>query len=384
MKRKYQPGSSGCEEPTNVRRICILVVHGIGQQRRGECARALAATMHRVCARQCSTFAITPLATEGSESGPAASFAVGFSSHENLQIDFHELYWGPLACSRVRASQMARWLMAVGLKLCCLLVAGRLCRKTVWDVCQFLVAAGAAFMAALVMLHTAAGLVSGAALCLFLLLCTYWNFAENYLADVMRYFCVNEYDKSYRVRRRIQRAGGAKLLQVLGDQRYDSVIPVAHSLGTVILADVLKSARARAMQHSSHRVIWTKLAGLVTMGTPLQKCCLLRLGDARPLTSVGESIAVRAWINLFYQNDPVADVIQFASSDGYGIRNVRLRAGFPLLCHTHYWSEERVGELLLEMCWDRSASGLECANSLTQAVGNSANHGSDYEHGKPT
>jgi hypothetical protein len=345
-------GSKTNGEPT--RRFAVLVVHGIGQQRRGECAGALAQNIYRALCQDENVDAITPphVAMQGREKIQRigilrrGSKAATAGRAQSIEIDLHEFYWGPLACSHVSLLELATWAAAHGARFVRCVLTGGTSRKAVFDGAQIVAVGCAGWLLTSAAVHQFAGL-SLYALILAAWLLVVYGFMENYLADVLRYFCVSEYRTHYRVRRRIQRAGLRKLRELLctqGVNQYDDVMIVAHSLGTVVAVDLLRRWPTLVAPGSSSR-----LRSLITLGSPLSKCACLKLGDEAPTSSLPRSMmrTIR-WTNIYYALDPVADALSGVREFGVAIHDVSLHARMPFLCHMKYWSDARVARLLID------------------------------------
>lgn len=327
-----------------IRNVCVLVVHGIGQQRRGECAAALARSCFRSCIRDPRVDAVSPLVTGVKREAPAHSFLLSSPAYGNERIDFHELYWGPLACTEMKLGRLLLWTCSVVARFTWQTLRQRVCTKMRVDALQFIGSAAVAVALATLIYHYASGVCTVASLMGALLLCVYWSFAENYMADVPRYLCTSEYDRNIRVRRRVQRAGVAKLRRLLqGARRGDVVLCVAHSLGTVVALDVLQLTRAKVSDEE-----WDRMRALVTLGSPLHKCEVLGLGDEIFGCTVADCVAGKHWVNCYYWNDPVADELESCSRFARCVADVRLRGGWPMACHLAYWTDARVAEIVMQ------------------------------------
>jgi hypothetical protein len=137
-----------------------------------------------------------------------------------------------------------------------------------------------------------------------------------------------------------------------GGSTYDAVVFVAHSQGTVIVADYLRLARRRG---------WLARAAppvhLMTMGSPLRQLyerCFPALYDwvgHEPLSDRLEELQLASWANLYRSGDYIGRSLCFAP-EGERMREACIGIG----AHTHYWDEtaRAVGEEL-----DRRLLGLQ-------------------------
>lgn len=178
-------------------------------------------------------------------------------------------------------------------------------------------------------------------------------FAVHYLGDVVRYAGAGPYTRHARVRHRVVQQGTRAVRQLVvrrGERParlpYNEVVLCAHSLGSVVAADVLAGCSAFPWWRSRARL----RVRLITLGAPLAKFGFFDLQSA--LGASGRQVqqlsgmATRGelqWTNLWYACDPVADRL-----DGTGVvvQDVRIGCGWPLWCHLDYWRGQAVGELL--------------------------------------
>jgi len=118
-----------------------------------------------------------------------------------------------------------------------------------------------------------------------------------------------------------------------GGPTYDAVVFVAHSQGTMIVADYLRLGRHRG---------WLAKAALpvhlMTMGSPLRQLyerCFPALYDwvgREPLTDRLEELQLASWTNLYRSGDYIGRALGFAPG-GEGMREGCIGIG----AHTHYW-----------------------------------------------
>ena len=118
-----------------------------------------------------------------------------------------------------------------------------------------------------------------------------------------------------------------------GGPTYDAVVFVAHSQGTMIVADYLRLGRHHG---------WLAKAALpvhlMTMGSPLRQLyerCFPALYDwvgREPLTDRLEELQLASWTNLYRSGDYIGRALGFAPG-GEGMREGCIGIG----AHTHYW-----------------------------------------------
>lgn len=332
-----------------MRRICVLVVHGIGQQQRGECARSLARTVLRVCCRSTAIDSVHGLDLRF-EKRRFAKVSLWLSTGQagNLRVDFRELYWGPLACSSVGPVKLAWWVVKHTHKFSRAVLRGAVPRKMMWDGLQLLLCAALPVIGIWVAVwFLSAGF--SMAIAGFAIVLLVWAFLKNYIADVVRYFCVSEYDADSRVRRRIQTAGVRMLKQLSRTEEhgYERVILVAHSLGTVILLDCM-----RLLHGCGDAAAWRRLGPIITAGSPLAKCEELALGREAFPCCYRAAVYDKTWVNFYCAWDAVADRLSTCTVFQGCVEDRAITGYCPLLCHLSYWNAPELAEAILEsvMC----------------------------------
>jgi hypothetical protein len=112
----------------------------------------------------------------------------------------------------------------------------------------------------------------------------------------------------------------AAVLQHVAAERYDSIVIVAHSQGTVITADLLRYLQAAAAMPSPQPALaslWQALDGkvtVVTAGCPLRQLYAARFpfsydwvvdADAAVCGPKASDLGARAWVNLYAVGDYV-------------------------------------------------------------------------------
>jgi hypothetical protein len=127
--------------------------------------------------------------------------------------------------------------------------------------------------------------------------------------------------------------------------RYDAVIIVAHSQGSVLSADLL---RWRMLTRRNQVPIY-----LLTMGSPLRQLYASRFPDLYGwiTRSSAEDLGVKAWVNVFRSGDYVGRAIWTPYDDPHvwdykpprleDLEKTTQRADFCLGegSHTHYWCQ---------------------------------------------
>lgn len=326
------------------RRICILAIHGIGQQPRGDSATQLAHNLYQHCCKSPQFDSVSPLHLNAtSRRGPAATFTISSPADGTTRVDIHELFWGPIASTPVRPPELLHWLLTVVYRFTLLALTRPLPGKMYRDALQLIALVLGIITAGNILLryttnHSTATTMAFSLATLLLL----HAFACNYLGDLVRYFSTSEYHPNSRIRRQIQSSAITKLLALLRTTQYDQVIPVAHSLGSVILLDVLPQAHRRTTVAQ-----WHRLSTIVTIGSPMAKCQLLKLTHST--SSHARALSGKKWANFYFALDPVADVIPPGAFGDAQICNFRVKSKFGILCHTTYWRHPSLSRHLLTM-----------------------------------
>lgn len=150
-------------------------------------------------------------------------------------------------------------------------------------------------------------------------------------------------------------------LMVSGERhRFDSVVWIGHSLGTVIsynvIGDLLSLAEETREQaggqHDGADRLEQSLRAFITLGSPLDKIKFLFEGALRdwPKKALEQLNPAFRWQNFYYSEDPVS-----GSLDAFGARveNFHTR-GFrvPAASHVYYWRDKAVLDRVLELAFE--------------------------------
>ncbi len=142
----------------------------------------------------------------------------------------------------------------------------------------------------------------------------------NYLGDVMIYATLNANAETHEAREKSTVLVASRLRSLLEDARYQRVIVVAHSLGTVIATNAVRRV------HNAGHEQFGKLGAFVTIGSPLRK--FRQLFKAQPyLWAFGDNAIARdsdifigeeyhhkkrvPWFNYWYGSDVFADRLAY-------------------------------------------------------------------------
>jgi hypothetical protein len=215
-------------------------------------------------------------------------------------------------------------------------------------------------------LHAAAGLgfIAGARF-----------FLIEYAGDVAAYVSSHSVDRFYEVREQIQEACLRVAAHVYGAKRgdlyrYQRVIVVGHSLGSVLAYDTLNRMILRDRFAEGALQVAARTPLLLTFGSPLDKTAFLfrtqlqgadvreGLAEARQPMISNPVHRPRRWINIWSRNDIVSGPLQFydtpeddadpdACPVGKRVRNIEdTDATLPLAAHTQYWTNPLLAEIL--------------------------------------
>jgi hypothetical protein len=196
-------------------------------------------------------------------------------------------------------------------------------------------------------------------------------FLIQYVGDVAAYVSSHTVDRFADLRRRIQDAVGARAEAVYAAERelkYDGVILVGHSLGSVVTYDVLnrlingdelrRAAGGRVYEVARR----TRL--LLTFGSPLDKTAFLFATQAPRMSRAREALATTVqpliqsydframrWINIYSPWDIISGALNYYDVPGTPTPpavNNRLdpEATTLLGAHTEYWDDPLLRETL--------------------------------------
>ena len=142
----------------------------------------------------------------------------------------------------------------------------------------------------------------------------------------------------YPRRERIQKRFDA-LMELIDKGDYQRLILVAHSQGTVILHDYLRSNR------DDKTLKKTKRIDIVTLGSPLGHFYQHYFPSYESITMSAERLNPRlqSWLNLYRIDDPIGAKVEVVS--GNFIVNKALPAGG----HIDYWKEPQVCSAILDL-----------------------------------
>jgi hypothetical protein len=196
-------------------------------------------------------------------------------------------------------------------------------------------------------------------------------FLIQYVGDVAAYVSSHTVDRFANLRQRIKDAVGARAEAVYaaeGEAKYDGVILVGHSLGSVVTYDVLNrlinqdELRRAAGGRVDEVARRTRL--LLTFGSPLDKTAFLFATQTPRLSRAREALAttvqpliqsydfrVMRWVNLYSPWDIISGALNYYDVPGTPVppavdNRLDPEATTLLGAHTEYWDNPLLRETL--------------------------------------
>lgn len=172
-------------------------------------------------------------------------------------------------------------------------------------------------------------------------------------------------------RARIERRLDVLLKDIVDKERFDRLVFVAHSQGSVILHDYLSS------HHDEDAIRTARAIDVLTLGSPLSHLYQYYFAKYAAASAVPGALNPRltSWTNLWRVDDPIGNRIDLI--DGGFIRNVPLRPGG----HVDYWKERDVLQAIVDLVDGRpvaagpSPARTEAASDDRGAVAGAVGHG---------
>jgi hypothetical protein len=191
------------------------------------------------------------------------------------------------------------------------------------------------------------------------------RFLIQYVGDIAVYVQPQVLDRFYGLRQRIKDSVWRTAHAVYAAHEYRDVILVGHSLGSVVIYDVLNRLlldRALGVAHAPEVASRTRL--LLTFGSPLNKTAFIFGGQGdgsesrealaaslQPLIVDGHARPV--WVNLYSRWDIISGSLDYYDLPNHSnpnwIRNeIDPGATTFLAAHVEYWTGKRLFEILRE------------------------------------
>lgn len=140
-------------------------------------------------------------------------------------------------------------------------------------------------------------------------------------------------------RERIQKRLEALIEGIMTTERFDRLVFLTHSQGTVIMHDYLRSARDNKMPGNIARI------DAITLASPLSHLYqhYFRAYQAQVGSATILNPKLASWTNVWRIDDPIGGRVDIVT-DGF-VKNQPLPEGG----HVNYWREERVCEVILDI-----------------------------------
>jgi hypothetical protein len=225
-------------------------------------------------------------------------------------------------------------------------------------------------------------LVLGAAVLVLVLALVVRYFAVEYVGDVAIYVSSYKVSRFQKIRDEILTTACTISQQIYSagvadnhEKRYDSVVIVGHSLGSVISYDLLNAAINWDQVECEFKYeVVGRTTRLITFGSPLDKTAFLFRSQVNSARNLREALAARQqplildyaafrpqsfrWINIYSPRDVVSGSLEYydlpevrENPDDPRIPVFNLRdkqAWKPLIAHVQYWDNEALHDVLYE------------------------------------
>lgn len=192
--------------------------------------------------------------------------------------------------------------------------------------------------------------------------------------DVVLYTTIDEKSKYYRIRNEILAGAAAKVLGLIERDEYDEVLLVGHSLGTVIVYDTLARINKQMNVDLTLKNKAIKIKGLVTFGSPLDKIAFFfdekinrekqpvryaitsQLHGFKRVNVDTETLACRIqecfshvkWFNFWSKRDPVSGHLDvYLDLENIEMDFSKLTTN-PIRTHSLYWESEDMYKKIIE------------------------------------
>jgi len=190
-----------------------------------------------------------------------------------------------------------------------------------------------------------------------------WYLIE-YLGDVVAYVEPQALDKFYELRRQIKDAVWTTARTVYGMPEYEDILLVGHSLGSVVMYDVLNRLLLEEPIGPRKLGVRARTKLLLTFGSPLDKTAFL-FGAQGTGSEAREALAASVqplisdqdtrppWINVYSPYDIISGSLEFYDlpdrSNRNRVENVRDHdAATWLAAHEEYWTNRTIFEVLAQ------------------------------------
>ncbi len=195
------------------------------------------------------------------------------------------------------------------------------------------------------------------------------KFLVQYLGDVAVYVTSNKLDRFYKIRTEIKDVARSALQAVYQRQetdggRYDQVVIVGHSLGSVIVYDALNALINEDTLNGATLGVVRRTPLLVTFGSPLDKLAFLFALQKNKTDEAREALAAsvqpllenydfrpKRWVNIYSPWDIIGGRLLFydlpEENRAQVVRNLSDPDATTLLAaHTEYWEDPLLYETI--------------------------------------
>ena len=419
--RWQRPQPLSAEEDQTARptpRTAVLIFHGMGKQLRFQSLNDVAAMLAKECESRWETSPLiqTGQVKAGDDWLSRAELTLKDDTGKNREIHLYEAYWAPLTEGKVTARDVTRFLYTaawqgmrnslsegfdrwmfggrqrfrypistlVGIIAAFLLISG------MWGAYAVVVVSAVGFFTrlfqspafsagqpALESVSRAWAMIDATAVLWLALLMIAWSMRRlyvQYVGDVAAYVSSHDVSKFNEIRNAIQNAAckatsAVYQAQQSGQQTYDKVIVVAHSLGSLIAYDALNRLINEELAETGSTTIPGRTKLFLTFGSPLDKIAFI-FRNQKKNSMVREALAAAKqpmivkydyrpakWINLHSWMDPVSGPLTFYDEPAkprMSVNTKRIdnrldpRAWIPGWAHVQYWSNPQLRQILMD------------------------------------
>lgn len=161
-------------------------------------------------------------------------------------------------------------------------------------------------------------------------------------------------DVAHPRRARIEARLDVLLKDVVDAEKFDRLVFIAHSQGSVILHDYLSGNRDDLAIRNARRI------DILTLGSPLSHLYQYYFAKYEATSAGPQALNTRltSWTNMWRVDDPIGNRIDLF--DGTFVRNIPLRPGG----HVDYWKDPEVIRAILDLIEERPPSSAPLGNTL--------------------
>jgi len=415
------------------RRVAMLVTHGMGQQVPYETLSAIGqalVTEHtkmrsKAPSPDVNVRRVTLTRADGAPEVSRAEVCLHDAAGEPVDVHIYESYWAPLTEGQISFLETVQFLYSAawnGIKACLSCGYGKqrgrgferwmfggfhLMKIKTWTLLTLLalVASISLLVLPAFLMFTPTGwaalkwvgahsltwflamspIMQGVVIAgvLALAVVAYWvrYFIVEFAGDVAIYVSSYKVSRFDAIRNSILKEANSIARQVYSagfvddrEQKYDSVVVVGHSLGSVISYDLLNgSINWDQVEWASKYRVVDRTTRLITFGSPLDKTAFLFRTQVSSNRNLREALAARQqplildyrqfrpietfhWVNIYSPMDIVSGHLDYYDVPGMPNYNpienrVDRKAWIPLIAHTQYWDNEELHKALYEAVW---------------------------------